>query len=155
LIKTKVDFIKELRRTKSIVEQDQLTAFYCNVLIKDKKFKIFCGEGKQTLRWLTDVAIFKYKAYSANSCGIACYIKLEDGNVCDLEEQICKTLQNNENVWILFKEEYEVYLEEMNKKYLPFVPLVNQTNKEKMPSNMTSNKTLKNIPFMNYKEQSI
>ncbi len=151
MIKTKVDFIKELRRTKSIIEQDQVSAFYCNVLIKDKKFKIYCGEGNQSLRWLTDVAIFKYKAYSGNPCGLACYIKLEDGNVCELDEQINRTLQNNENVWILFKEEYEVYLEEMNKKYLPFAPNVSQNKKEGLPSNMTSNKTLKNITFMNNK----
>ena len=149
MIKTKLDFLKELRKSKSIVEEEHISAFYCNVLIKDKKFKIFCGEGKQKLRWLTDVAIFKYKAYSGTSCGLAYYIKLEDGNICDLEEQIKDTLQNNENVWVLFKEEYDVYLEEMNKKYLPHLPKATSKTITKVipPNNMNTNKNLKKVDF--------
>lgn len=139
--KTKLDFLKELRDSKAGGDDEGSSAFYCNVLIKDKKFKIFCGEGIQKLRWLTDVAIFKYKAYTGNSCGVAYYVKLEDGNICDLEEQIKTTLQNNENLWVLFKEEYDIYLEEMNKKYLPYVPnMTSKTLKKISPPNVNTNK---------------
>jgi len=34
-----------------------------NVHVKDKQFKIECGEGKQKLKWLGDVAIFRYSHF--------------------------------------------------------------------------------------------
>jgi hypothetical protein len=87
------------------------------VLIKDKKYRIFCGDGRQKLRWLTDTAIFKYESYcEGNRCGLAYSIKLENGSICDLNDQINSVLENNENVWILFKEEFDVYQEEIMNK---------------------------------------
>ena len=145
MIKTKLDFIKDLRNSKNVAEEESEQAFYCNVLIKDKKMRIYCGAGKQKLRWLTDAAIFKYRAYSEQKCGVACFVKLEDGSICELEEQINQTLQNNENIWVLFKEEYEVYVEELNKKYLPYVPGVSSKTIRKVDTKLPTSKDLKKL----------
>jgi len=85
-----------------------LGEIYVNVLIKDKKFKIYCGDGRQKLRWLSDVAILKFQKSSEEKCSIAYGIKLENGEICNLNENIINNIRNNENVWILLREEYEV-----------------------------------------------
>lgn len=84
---------------------------YVNVLIKDKKFKIFCADGRQKLRWLTDVAILKYQNLFSGKNGVAYGLKLENGEICNLNENIKDLIKNNENVWILLREEYEVFNE--------------------------------------------
>ena len=83
--------------------------FYVNVLIKDQKFKIYCGSGNQTIRWLTDNAIFKYEYYYGGKCGLAFGLKLENGNLCDLREIINTILKNEANAWVLLKEEFDLY----------------------------------------------
>ncbi len=90
--------------------------FSINVFIKDKKYKIFCGEGKQKIRWLSDAAIFKYELLGIGLCGSAYSMKLENGNTCSLDARICDVLINNENVWVLNKEEYTVQLEKMKEE---------------------------------------
>ena len=87
---------------------------YVNVLIKDKKFKIFCGDGRQKLRWLTDVAILKYQNLFSGKNGVAHGLKLENGEICNLNENIDNTIKNQENVWILLKEEFEVFQENID-----------------------------------------
>ena len=87
---------------------------YVNVLIKDKKFKIFCGDGRQKLRWLTDVAILKYQNLFSGKNGVAYGLKLENGEICNLNENIDNTIKNQENVWILLKEEFEVFQENID-----------------------------------------
>ncbi len=137
--RNKIDFLKELKKDsmKSITEKNnadnvdlktinsisdssnnppQNNVYYINTLIKDKKFRIYCGDGRQKLRWLTDCAILKYESYYGGSCGIAYGIKLENGNLTDLEETINTILKFNENVWVLLKEEYMVYQEEVTKR---------------------------------------
>jgi hypothetical protein len=143
LIKSKLDFIKELRSSKSIATEEASDSIYCNVFIKDKKFRIYCGQGKQKLRWLTDVAIYNYKAYSGQICGLACFVKLEDGNICELEEVIKDTVKSNENVWVMFKEEYEVYTDQLNKKYVPYS---NNSNKSvRLNTKQSTRKELNNL----------
>ncbi len=88
--------------------------FYINVLIKDQKFRINVGSGNQTIRWLTDVAIYKYEYYYGGKCGIAYSLKLENGNTCDLKDIINTILKRETNVWILLKEEFDLYKEKLN-----------------------------------------
>ena len=103
------------RGNGSLIENNS-NDFYVNVLIKDKKFRVFCGEAKQRLRWLTDVVIHKYERYFSINCGLAYGMKLENGNLCDLNDVINTVLHNNENVWVLLKEEYDVFQEDLKKK---------------------------------------
>ena len=44
-------------------EKENSEDYYINVLIKEKKFRIYCGDGRQKLRWLTDVCILKYEKW--------------------------------------------------------------------------------------------
>jgi len=86
-------------------EKENSEDYYINVLIKEKKFRIYCGDGRQKLRWLTDVCILKYDKSLGGKCnlGIAYGMKLENGNLCDLDEIINTVLKKNEFVWILMK----------------------------------------------------
>lgn len=90
--------------------------YFINTLIKDKKFKIYCGDGRQKLRWLADCAIHKYQSLYGQDCGNAYAVKLENGNLCDLNQNINTTLKMNENVWVMLREEFEVFQEDLQKK---------------------------------------
>lgn len=110
--------LKELKSSSSLKKEysdEKVGSIYINVLVKDKMFRIYCGEGKQKLRWLSDCAIYKYEHNSEESekCGLAYSIKLENGNICDLDDVIADILENNSNVWILFRQEFEFYKEKL------------------------------------------
>lgn len=109
------NIIKEL---KDKVDKINNAEIYINVLIRDKKFRQYCGEGNQKLRWLTDCAIFKYENANDHkvSCGVAYGLKTENGGLCDLNSTIASTLTNGANVMVLLKEEYEVEMDERNRK---------------------------------------
>jgi hypothetical protein len=121
----KIYYLKDLKQsTKNLLEKNEENVsqhsfnnvYQINVLIKDKKFKIFCGDGRQRLRWLADCSIFKFENNYGGSCGLAYGIKLENGNLCDLGEVINTVMKPQENVWVLLKEEYEVYQEEVKRR---------------------------------------
>ena len=65
--------------------ENETQKYFVNVLIRDKKYRQYCGEGKQKIRWLTDCAIFKYEnEYKRKrTCGIAYGLKNENGELCD------------------------------------------------------------------------
>ena len=67
-----------MNKHRSTIKEEN-NDFYVNVLLKDKKYKIFCGEGKQKLRWLTDVVIHKYERYNNTTCGKVHFIMVRNG----------------------------------------------------------------------------
>ena len=82
--------------------------FFVNILIREKKYRQYCGEGLQKIRWLTDCAIYKYENETKKTnLGIAYGLKNENGNLCDLNSRIIDNLENGANVLVLLKEEYE------------------------------------------------
>ena len=97
--------------------ENETQKYFVNVLIRDKKYRQYCGEGKQKIRWLTDCAIFKYEnEYKRKrTCGIAYGLKNENGELCDLESKICECLTNGAHVLVLLKEEYESEMKERKK----------------------------------------
>lgn len=112
---------KEFNKKKSVIyekEKEEDDGLYINVLIREKNFKQYCGDGKQKVRWLTDCAIFKYENSSEHkiSLGVAYGLKTENGALCDLNGIIADSLPNGANVMVLLKEEYEVEMEERKKK---------------------------------------
>lgn len=117
---------------KDKIDKVNRTEIYINVLIRDKKFRQYCGVGHQKLRWLTDCAIFKYENANDHKiqCGVAYGLKTETGELCDLNNTIASTLQNGANVMVLLKEEYEVEIEERKKRKL---------NGENMKESLNSN----------------
>ena len=87
--------------------------FFVNILIREKKYRQYCGEGLQKIRWLTDCAIYKYENETKKTnLGIAYGLKNENGNLCDLNSRIIDNLENGANVLVLLKEEYESEMRE-------------------------------------------
>ena len=87
--------------------------FFVNILIHEKKYRQYCGEGLQKIRWLTDCAIYKYENETKKTnLGIAYGLKNENGNLCDLNSRIIDNLENGANVLVLLKEEYESEMRE-------------------------------------------
>ena len=90
--------------------------FFVNILIREKKYRQYCGEGQQKIRWLTDCAIYKYENETKKTnLGIAYGLKNENGNLCDLNSRIIDNLENGANVLVLLKEEYESEMRERQK----------------------------------------
>ena len=90
--------------------------FFVNILIREKKYRQYCGEGLQKIRWLTDCAIYKYENETKKTnLGIAYGLKNENGNLCDLNSRIIDNLENGANVLVLLKEEYESEMRERKK----------------------------------------
>ena len=90
--------------------------FFVNILIREKKYRQYCGEGLQKIRWLTDCAIYKYENETKKTnLGIAYGLKNENGNLCDLNSRIVDNLENGANVLVLLKEEYESEMRERKK----------------------------------------
>ena len=122
---SKLEVVKELR--KKTVKQDYINpallnddreTFFVNVLIRGKKFRQYCGDGHQKIRWLTDCAIFKYEngGNKKRNCGIAYGLKNENGDLCNLDDTIASCLTNGANVLVLLKEEYDAELRERKRK---------------------------------------
>ena len=94
----------------------QKPLFFVNILIREKKYRQYCGEGLQKIRWLTDCAIYKYENETKKTnLGVAYGLKNENGNLCDLNSRIIDNLENGANVLVLLKEEYESEMKERKK----------------------------------------
>ena len=94
----------------------QKPLFFVNILIREKKYRQYCGEGLQKIRWLTDCAIYKYENETKKTnLGVAYGLKNENGNLCDLNSRIIDNLENGANVLVLLKEEYESEMRERKK----------------------------------------
>ena len=122
---SKLEVVKELR--KKTIKQDYVNpgmldeekeTFFVNILIRGKKFRQYCGDGHQKIRWLTDCAIFKYEngGNKKKNCGIAYGLKNENGDLCNLNDTIASCLTNGANVLVLLKEEYDAELRERKRK---------------------------------------
>ena len=108
--KTRLDTAMESINKKPKKEKP---LFFVNILIREKKYRQYCGEGLQKIRWLTDCAIYKYENETKKTnLGIAYGLKNENGNLCDLNSRIIDNLENGANVLVLLKEEYESEMRE-------------------------------------------
>ena len=117
-IKERVETRKKTRLGSSLERQSpkQKPLFFVNILIREKKYRQYCGEGLQKIRWLTDCAIYKYENETKKTnLGVAYGLKNENGNLCDLNSRIIDNLENGANVLVLLKEEYESEMRERQK----------------------------------------
>ena len=111
--KTRLGSALEALNTKPKKEKP---LFFVNILIREKKYRQYCGEGLQKIRWLTDCAKYKYENETKKTnLGIAYGLKNENGNLCDLNSRIIDNLENGANVLVLLKEEYESEMRERKK----------------------------------------
>ena len=121
-IPSREDEIRRKTRLGSAIEslntkpKKEKPLFFVNILIREKKYRQYCGEGLQKIRWLTDCAIYKYENETKKTnLGIAYGLKNENGNLCDLNSRIIDNLENGANVLVLLKEEYESEMRERKK----------------------------------------
>ena len=117
-INERVETRKKTRLGSSLEKQSpkQKPLFFVNILIREKKYRQYCGEGLQKIRWLTDCAIYKYENETKKTnLGVAYGLKNENGNLCDLNSRIIDNLENGANVLVLLKEEYESEMRERKK----------------------------------------
>ena len=117
-INERVETRKKTRLGSSLEKQPpkQKPLFFVNILIREKKYRQYCGEGLQKIRWLTDCAIYKYENETKKTnLGVAYGLKNENGNLCDLNSRIIDNLENGANVLVLLKEEYESEMRERKK----------------------------------------
>jgi hypothetical protein len=77
------------------------------VFIKDKKFVVEVGDGAQTLRWLADVANFRFRRDAPQSLAQPAVLRLENGNYLELEGRIKDNLKQQQNVWVILEDEYD------------------------------------------------
>lgn len=73
------------------------------VHIKDKQFQINCGDGLQKVKWLGDVAIFRHSHFYTQINSTTKGIKLENGEMIDLNAIISSSLAENTHVWVVLK----------------------------------------------------
>lgn len=72
------------------------------VYIRDKVVSISCGVGAQKIRWLAEAATLRYDSNGMLSTGEPKTVKLEDGNVLNMNDRICDRLVDNSRVWVLY-----------------------------------------------------
>ena len=88
------------------------------VHIKEKVMKINCGEGAQSVSWLGDVAIFRYKDDNGLSTGMCLGMRVENGNKIPMKSSINEVLQDEQHVWVILQDDMEaIELQEGQNKY--------------------------------------
>ena len=65
------------------------------VHIKDKVFRVSCGEGAQTVQWLGEVAVFRYSEDNGLHTGMPVGIRLENQRTVELDATINEILQDD------------------------------------------------------------
>jgi len=50
-----------------------------NVHVRDKHYPVFCGNGSQKVRWLSDVALHRYEHFESSDPGLAKGMRYENG----------------------------------------------------------------------------
>lgn len=78
-----------------------------NVYIKDKKYVIEVGDASQSLKWLADVANFRLKRDSPHSSASPTIIRLENGDLLELEGTIKENFLQDQNIWVILDDEFE------------------------------------------------
>ncbi len=76
-----------------------------NVHVRDKHYPIFCGNGSQKVRWLSDVALHRYEHFEASDPGLAKGMRYENGQLVDMDAIITDKLENDVHVWVILKED--------------------------------------------------
>ena len=67
---------------------------------------IHCGDGKQPIRWLADVAIYKYDQNYNFCCGTPLALKFENGVDTVMNSHINTELKDDLHLYLYFKEDH-------------------------------------------------
>lgn len=72
-----------------------------NVHIKDQQFEIECNTGEQLMKWLGDVAIYRYSHFFNEIKSVTKGVKLESGKYLDMGSLIREECVDDQHVWII------------------------------------------------------
>ena len=89
-----------------------------NVHVRDQMFPVFCGQGTQRVRWLTDVALHRYEHFNGvgSDPGLAKGMRFENGDLIDLDYTVSDKVNHDEHVWVILKEDLALMEAERNMK---------------------------------------
>ena len=76
-----------------------------NVHVRDQMFPIFCGQGAQKIRWLSDVALHRYEHFNNQDPGLAKGMRFENGQYIGWDFIIKDTLSDDVHIWVILKED--------------------------------------------------
>jgi len=68
---------------------------------------IQCGEGGQRIRWLGDVAIFRFDYFFGQNTGTCKGLRFENGTLLRMDDIINEQLQDDAHIWVILKEDIE------------------------------------------------
>lgn len=69
--------------------------------VREKTLAIQCADGTQLVRWLANVAVHRYDDNYGIELGAPQGVRMESGELIDMEKVISDVLADNEHVWIL------------------------------------------------------
>mmetsp|Transcript_70077 Transcript_70077/g.130995 ORF Transcript_70077/g.130995 Transcript_70077/m.130995 type:complete len:117 (-) Transcript_70077:103-453(-) len=76
------------------------------VHVREKTFPVKCGDGRQRVRWLANVAIVRYDEKTKGmDLGVPWGIQLEDGTRVNMDDTITARLTDGLDVWVLLPED--------------------------------------------------
>ncbi|KRX07013.1 hypothetical protein PPERSA_07176 [Pseudocohnilembus persalinus] len=87
------------------------------VHIKDQSFVINCGEGNQKIRWLGDVAVFRYEQFFEPVNGCPKGVKFETGDLLPMDGIINQVLDDEMHVWVILKGYGGIRIRQGKQKY--------------------------------------
>lgn len=94
----------------------QTIEYNIKVYIKNKSFKLNCGDGKHKLRWLIDVALHLYERPYALTSGPVIAIRFPDDSIIqDFNQNINTTFLQFNTIFIMLKDDFDDFIEN-NKK---------------------------------------
>ena len=93
-------YIDRVKNKYNIIENKMKIEVY----VKDAVFTVNCGNGSQRLRWLAEIGALNYDKNAMKTTGEPKLLKLEDGNVLNMNDRIGEKLYDNARVWVLFED---------------------------------------------------
>lgn len=85
------------------------------VHIRDQTFEVECGQGRQRVQWLGDVAVHRYEHFFGVNTGVCRALRLEDGSPIDVHGIINNTLEEEMHVWVVLKDDIIAELKDESK----------------------------------------
>ncbi len=112
------------------------------VHLKDQMFEIECGGGRQRVQWLGDVAVHRYQLFLGVDLGPCEGLRLEAGDLLNMNLTIADTLPPETHVWVLLKDDVNVQAEEAQSFFAP-KNLSSSVTETRKPALKTSGSQLK------------
>ncbi|KAA6390347.1 MAG: hypothetical protein EZS28_014124 [Streblomastix strix] len=75
------------------------------VHVRHKVIQVQCGPATQKIRWLADVGVARFDSKNGVDLGVPKGIKRDNGEHLDMQALIRDFVQQDEHVWVCFKDD--------------------------------------------------